>query len=353
MNSSKRNAIILILVLLIGGLAYIWPKLSFNVRDLRFPDIVTSPDVNSKIVVGSPFVLSLNETNLAKADSIVVLLDKKHIKTLVNDFKIDIDTKNLPLGYHTLSVTVHKNKYKAVEVPFFVVSDITPLPMTHIKLNTIPRDPKSYTQGFEILNGVLFESGGQKGESLIRKVDPKNGDVIKNVDVDKSLFAEGLTILNDKIYQLTWQDGVCLIYDLDLNLLKKTSFRSSNSEGWGICNDGKSLIVSDGSNKLSYLNPETLALEKTISVYAGNQEVSYLNELEYVNGHIYANVYTTNQIAKIDATSGKVLSVADLTDITKENTDGEVLNGIAYNRTNNTFLVTGKNWKKMYEVRFN
>lgn len=105
-----------------------------------------------------------------------------------------------------------------------------------------------------------------------------------------------------------------------------------------MCNDGKSLIVSDGSNKLTFLNPESLSIEKTLTVYAGDQEVAYLNELEYVDGHIYANVYTTNQIAKIDATNGKVLAVSDLKDIVNENTDGEVLNGIAYSPVTKTFL---------------
>lgn len=353
MNSSRRNAIILILVLLIGGLAYLWPKLSFNVRDLRFPDIVKSPDVNTKYAVGTPFTLSLNDDKLSKADSIVIYLDNIRIKGLVGEYKIDIETKDLNLGYHKLGIVVHRSKTKEVEVPFVVVSDKAPVPMTFTKINTKPHEKKSYTQGFEIFNGILYESGGQIGESLIRKVNLKTGDVLKSVDVDKSLFAEGMTILNDKIYQLTWKDGVCLIYDMELNLLKKTTFRSSNGEGWGLCNDGKSLIVSDGSNKLTFLNPESLSIEKTLTVYAGDQEVAYLNELEYVDGHIYANVYTTNQIAKIDATNGKVLAVSDLKDIVNENTDGEVLNGIAYSPVTKTFFITGKYWKNMYEVRFN
>ena len=122
-------------------------------------------------------------------------------------------------------------------------------------MKTINRDTNSYTQGFEIADGILYESGGQIGRSLIRKVNLKTGAVIKSVETDKNLFAEGLTVLNDKVYQLTWQNGVCLIYDKDLNLIKKTGFKTTNGEGWGLCNNGKSLIVSDGSNKLSFLNP--------------------------------------------------------------------------------------------------
>lgn len=352
MNSTRRNAIILILVLVLGGIAYLWPKLSFNEKELRFPDIVKSPDVNTKIEVGKTLMLTLNDAKLSKADSIVVSLNNSPIKNLNKEYELPVETKDLPLGLHKLAIKVFRSKVKEVELPFVVVSDIKPTPMTYTKINTRPHDKKSYTQGFEIHQGILYESGGQKGESLIRKVNLKTGEVIKNVDVDKNLFAEGLTILNGKIYQLTWQEGVCLIYDMDLNLLNKLPFRSSNGEGWGLTNDGKSLILSDGSNKLTYLNPESLSIEKTMSVYAGDQEVAYINELEYVDGFIYANIYTTNQIAKIEAKSGKVISVVELSEIVKENPDGEVLNGIAYSPESKTFFITGKYWKNMYEIKF-
>jgi len=124
MNSSRRNAIILILIVL-GGIAYIWPKLSFNEEELRLPDIVKSPDSNSKVIVGTPFALTLNDKKLSTADSIVIFLDGKRIKALVNEYKIDVDTKNLPLGYHKLGVVVYRNKRKEVEVPFIVVSDMS------------------------------------------------------------------------------------------------------------------------------------------------------------------------------------------------------------------------------------
>ena len=156
--------------------------------------------------------------------------------------------------------------------------------------------------------------------------------------------------MNDKVYQLTWKEGQCIIYDEDLKEIKKIGFRSTTGEGWGICNDGVSLILSDGSHKLTYLNPETFAIEKVMEVYAGSTPVNYLNELEYVNGVIYANIYTTNQIAQIDAKTGKVTGVIELTSLKNENPTGEVLNGIAYQKSSNTFFMTGKYWDKTYEI---
>lgn len=354
MSNPGRNAKILLLILLVAFVVYIWPKLPFNEKELRFPDIIKSPDVNSTVVVGKPFVLTLNESKLGTADSIVIKLNEKRVKSLSGTYMFELDTKTLPLGFHKANVTVHRDaKMKEVEIPFIVVSDITPVPVTYTKLSTITHDHKTYTQGLEFADGILYESGGQYGQSKIRKVNAKTGVVIKNVDLSAELFTEGLTILNDKLYQITYKEGICFIYDMSLNLLKKTNFRSTTGEGWGLCNDGKSLILSDGSNKLTFLNPETLAIEKTISVYAAEKEVTYLNELEFVEGYIYANIYTTNQIAKIDASNGKVISVTDFEALKNENKDGEVFNGIAYNPATKTFLITGKYWKNMYEIRFN
>ena len=200
-------------------------------------------------------------------------------------------------------------------------------------------------------NSVLYESGGQTGQSLIRKVDPKNARVLKKVSLPGDYFGEGLTILDDKVYQLTWQNGVCLVYDLDLNLLNKIHFKSSNGEGWGICNDGKRLIISDGTNRLTYVHPESFEIEKVVYVYAGDKEVSLLNELEYVNGYIYANIYTTDQIVKIDAATGKAVAVANLPGLDKANPKGDVFNGIAWDAGNQSFIVTGKNWGKLYHVK--
>lgn len=318
---------------------------------LRYPDIVKSPTMNINLPYGKSLDITFNEEKLKNYDSIVVSKDQKFIDKLINKFSLSVNTTNYTLGYHKLEVSVYrKGKARTIDLPFIVVSDVMPSELLFTKLKTTTHDAKSYTQGFEILNNILYESSGQYGASSIRKVNLKTGQLITEKKLDPSFFAEGLTVLNGKVYQLTWKEGQCIIYDENLNELKKIGFRSTNGEGWGICNDGVSLIISDGSNKLSYLHPETFAVEKVMEIYAGNTPVNYLNELEYVNGYIYANIYTTNQIAQIEVKTGKVLAVIELSSLKSENPNGEVLNGIAYQKSSNTFFVTGKYWDKTYEI---
>ncbi len=318
---------------------------------LRYHDIIKSPTLNSNLPFGKSLDITFNEEKLQDYDSIVVKKDKEVLEKLVHKFSTSVNTSSYPLGYHKLEVSIYKKgKVRTIDLPFIVVSDIVPSQIMFTKIQTIAHDAKSYTQGFEIHNNILYESSGQYGESSIRKTNIKNRQLITEKKLDQSYFAEGLTILNDKVYQLTWKEGQCIIYDEDLKEIKKIGFRSTTGEGWGICNDGVSLILSDGSHKLTYLNPETFAIEKVMEVYAGSTPVNYLNELEYVNGVIYANIYTTNQIAQIDAKTGKVTGVIELTSLKNENPTGEVLNGIAYQKSSNTFFMTGKYWDKTYEI---
>lgn len=318
---------------------------------LRYPDIVKYPTMNINLPYGKSLDITFNEEKLKNYDSIVVSKDQIFIDKLINKYSLSINTKDYPLGYHKLEVSIYrKGKARTIDLPFIMVSDMMPSELLFTKLKTTTHDAKSYTQGFEIHNNILYESSGQYGASSIRKVNLKTGQLIIEKKLDPSFFAEGLTVLNGKVYQLTWKEGQCIIYDENLNELKKIGFRSTNGEGWGICNDGVSLIISDGSNKLSYLHPETFAVEKVMEIYAGNTPVNYLNELEYVNGYIYANIYTTNQIAQIEVKTGKVLAVIELSSLKSENPNGEVLNGIAYQKSSNTFFVTGKYWDKTYEI---
>lgn len=318
---------------------------------LRYPDIVKYPTMNINLPYGKSLDITFNEEKLKNYDSIVVRKDQKLLDKLINKFSYSVNTSQYGLGYQKLEVSVYKKgKVRTIDLPFIMVSDMMPSELLFTKLKTTTHDAKSYTQGFEIHNNILYESSGQYGASSIRKVNLKTGQLIIEKKLDPSFFAEGLTVLNGKVYQLTWKEGQCIIYDENLNELKKIGFRSTNGEGWGICNDGVSLIISDGSNKLSYLHPETFAVEKVMQIYAGNTPVNYLNELEYVNGYIYANIYTTNQIAQIEVKTGKVLAVIELSSLKSENPNGEVLNGIAYQKSSNTFFVTGKYWDKTYEI---
>lgn len=350
---NKKNGLILLLIgLLVLGFVFFKSGLFVNEKDLKFVDIIESPDKNLLVKYGQNFDLTLNEEKLKSRDSITIKLDKNKSLVFNGQYILNIPTETLGLGMHFIEVTTwKKGNSKTVTLPFKIISDVLPTPSMFSVVRKIEHDSKAYTQGLEWHNGFLYESGGQYGQSLIRKVNASTGEVIKTVDVPKEFFAEGLTILNGKVYQLTWQEGIMIIYDEDLNLLNKSGFRSATGEGWGMCNDGSSLIISDGSNKLTWVDPDKLTPQKTLHVYAGHQEVNYLNELEYVDGYIYANIYTTNQIAKIEASTGRVLNVYEFESLKKDNSDGEVFNGVAYLPKSGTFIVTGKNWKNMYEVR--
>lgn len=215
-----------------------------------------------------------------------------------------------------------------------------------------PHDPKAYTQGLVFLDGALYESTGQYDASTLRKVELKKGKVKKQIDVPGQYFAEGMTILNGKIYQLTWVQHKGFIYDLkDFKLEKEFAYEG---EGWGLTNDGRSLILSDGTNQLRFIDPATLRVQRTISVFDNQQPLAELNELEYIRGEIYANIWKTDKIVRIDPQTGRILAWIDLTGLRPPETleNGEnVLNGIAYDEEHDRLYVTGKRWPKLFEIR--
>ncbi|MFP4845843.1 glutaminyl-peptide cyclotransferase [Winogradskyella sp. PE311] len=221
-------------------------------------------------------------------------------------------------------------------------------------INTYPHDITSYTQGLEFYNGELFESTGQRKESKLRKVNFKTGEVLKNINLDDAYFGEGLTILNDKIYQLTWQANRGFVYDVN-SFEKLSTFNYGKSkEGWGICNDNKTLYKSDGTEKIWFIDPENLTENGHIEVYTEKGKIPSLNELEWIDGKIYANIYQRNGVVIINPKTGGVEGVIDfkpLRKLVKQHTDLDVLNGIAYHPERKTIFVTGKNWDKLFEVK--
>ena len=215
-----------------------------------------------------------------------------------------------------------------------------------------PHDPGAFTQGLVFINGKLYEGTGQEGRSSLREVELQTGNVLKKVDVPEPYFAEGIALLNNKVYQLTWQHQVGFIYNAD-NFEQIGKFNYSG-EGWGLTTDGHSLILSDGSNRIRFLDPDSFRVTKTIAVVDGNLPVNELNELEYVNGEIYANIWHDNRIVRLDPQTGKVLGWIDLAGIIPpaQLTDGEaVLNGIAYDAASRRLFVTGKLWPKLFEIK--
>ncbi len=269
-----------------------------------------------------------------------------------NDGKI---TLNIPtLGNKTLLAKVtYDDGTVDVTKNIKVLASKSPEIYTYEVLNEYPHDIKAYTQGLEFHNDTLYESTGRNGQSSLRKVDYKSGKILKQIDLDKTFFGEGITILNNKIYQLTWQSGMGFIYSLD-NFEKIDTFTYDQSrEGWGLCNNGKNLLKSDGTEKIWNLNPETLKEEGYIETVTNRSIFNKTNELEYVDGKIYANVYLKESMMIIDAQSGAIEGVVNfggLKEKVKQHADLDVLNGVAYHPERKTFFVTGKNWDKLFEV---
>lgn len=215
----------------------------------------------------------------------------------------------------------------------------------------LPHDVASYTQGLFFHNGFLYESAGQYGESSFRQVDLKTGRVERRLNFEGRYFVEGSCVLGERLYILTWQEKECFVYDIN-NWKKLGSFRYLG-EGWGLTTDGKSLIMSDGSSTLTFRNPDSFAPERTLTVTLRGQKVLYLNELEYIKGEIWANVYGTDQIVRIDPATGEVRAVINLhgilpAQLRRARTD--VLNGIAYDSRSGAVYVTGKYWPKLYRI---
>lgn len=215
-----------------------------------------------------------------------------------------------------------------------------------------PHDPHAFTQGLVFHDGKLLESTGEQGRSSLRRVELETGQVVQKVDVPEPYFAEGLTLLKGKLYQLTWQHQLGFIYDAWT--FDKIGQFNYQGEGWGLTNDGKSLILSDGTHQIRYLDPDNFQLQRTIAVVDNNGPVKEINELEYVHGEIYANIWHEDRIVRIDPQTGRILGWIDLKGLLKpgEVSDPEaVLNGIAYDDASGRLFVTGKLWPKLFEIR--
>lgn len=211
-----------------------------------------------------------------------------------------------------------------------------------------PHDPAAFTQGLVYHNGFLYEGTGLNGRSEIRKVELQTGKVLQRQPLAAEHFGEGITLFEGKIYQLTWTSKKGFIYDLAT--FKQTGTFSYATEGWGLTHDGNQLIMSDGTDRLFFLDPKTLKPVRTVKVTAGGEPVTRLNELEYVQGFVYANVWQTNRIAIIDPKDGHVEAWIDLTKLTMLITKADVLNGIAYDAQGQRLFVTGKLWPYLFEI---
>jgi len=294
----------------------------------------------------------------AEIKHLKLFIDNKFFQKIPKSNHLRLSTDSLTLGKHNIQLKIEYEGVGSFSASrqINILSDIIPLQKTYSVIHEYPHDYNAYTQGLEFTNAeTLYESTGQYGISDIRKINLKTGKVEKKTPLDKQYFGEGMTVLFDEIYQLTWREMTCFVYDKkSLQRIKRLSYQKE-IQGWGLCNNGQQLIMSDGTASIYFLNPSSFRIERKIVVCDHNGEIEKINELEYTNGKIYANVYTKDFIIEIDPKTGKVIARIDLKGILKqkdmrENTD--VLNGIAYHKERKSFFVTGKNWSKLFEVVF-
>lgn len=225
-------------------------------------------------------------------------------------------------------------------------------PISYELVEVRDHDVACYTQGLEFFGDRLFESGGGYGESTLREVDPESGKALRVRDFPEQVFLEGLTLFNRELWVLTWEQGKVFVLDPETFELKRTY--KYEGEGWGLTHDGKHLIMSDGSNVLEYRNGEDFSVVKSIEVKEEGRDLYDINELEYVDGQLFANLYQQDRIVRISLPSGEVTGQLDLSDLSKNHPDldsSQVLNGIAYHAESGLYWVTGKNWPKIYLLK--
>jgi glutamine cyclotransferase len=228
----------------------------------------------------------------------------------------------------------------------------TPATFGYRVVTEYPHDRRAFTEGLAYVDGVLYEGTGLNGESTLRRVELETGEVLQAVRLSEEYFGEGIAVLGDRIYELTWKNGICVVFDREtFEFLEAFTYQT---EGWGLTTDGERLIMSDGTNRLFIRDPETFAELDTIDVYDGARAIWNLNELEVVDGEIWANVWQTDLIARIDPETGQVTGWIDLTGLLsekdRERHPVDVLNGIALDPETGRLFVTGKLWPKLYEI---
>lgn len=309
----------------------------------------------NKLVAGEDLIFSINtKVHNGELKKTEIFIDNELINTKTEiSFSTKIENFQ-KVGKHNIRVVSTKKdgvvgtNYKSFEV----ISDIIPEKYTYKVVKTYPHDTKNFTEGLEIHNGFLYESTGENGASKILKRKLFSTKEIESVSLEKKYFGEGITIFNNKIYQLTYKAQKGFIYDLS-SFAVIDSFSFQSDQGWGMTNDGENLIMSDGTNTLTYLNSETLKPIKKLQVVNNKGSILYLNELEYSDGYIYANIYTTENIVKIDTKTGKVVAEINCKGILGTyniNNKIDVFNGIAVNPKTNNIYVTGKFWPIIFEI---
>lgn len=313
-----------------------------------------TPEPGTIVNKGHAVPVKLVFPNSEAIDSVVYSLDGEIIARKTDSSTVMLDTERVALGSRSLSARLYHQGEEQTAHSNIVILPTPPQRYGFEVINEFPHDSQGFTQGLEYENGIFYESTGQTGRSTLRRVNYQTGEILQRVDLANDQFGEGLTVVGDRLIQLTWRNGIGLVYNK--NTFQKIGEFSYNEskEGWGLCYDGDRLIKSDGTNRLYFLNKDTYAEEGYVEVFNHRGPVDQLNELEYIDGKVYANVYQADIIVIIDPNTGVVEGEINLIGIYPEKeaiTYDNELNGIAYDRGGDRLFVTGKNWSKLFEIK--
>lgn len=303
--------------------------------------------------LGETLKASIKNKQNIPIDSVTYILNQKKTPS-GSDYRFEEKIDDEKLGSNILQAQVFYNgNVDTITKKITLLNNKSPKLYSYKIIAEYPHDKKAFTQGLEFFGDTLYESTGRKGQSSLRKVNYKTGEVFIKKEVPAEYFAEGITLLNNKIYQLTWLAKEGFIYDLNTMTKTETFAYNKSKEGWGLCNDGKHIYKSDGTEKIWILDPETLAEQHYIEITTNKGVKSKFNELEWIEGKIYANTWQKDGIAIINPKNGALEAVIDLSGLRKkvsQHQDLDVLNGIAYKKDTKQLFVTGKNWDKLFEI---
>jgi glutamine cyclotransferase len=317
----------------------------FTIDDSAFPAHLTQKEALN---------IGILNPKSKEIDSVAYFVNDQRVGGTKGAANFRFELIDQKLGYQYLKAKVYfggdsSDATSRIEV----VSDIEPKLLKYKVVNTFPHDKKAFTEGLEFYKDTLYESTGQEGASFIKKYDYKTGKVFSQIDLDQQYFGEGITFINDKLFQLTYKNKKGFIYNAKTLKLEKTFDYEKDIEGWGMTNDGKYIYQTDGTEKIWKVDPATQKMIDYVNVYSGESKIKAVNEIEWIDGKIYANVWFKDAIAVVNPNSGAVEAILNLSDLRKTMTDitkDDVLNGIAYNPKTKTIFVTGKNWSKMFEI---
>jgi glutamine cyclotransferase len=330
-----------------------------NPEDEALSNLITMtlPAENTEFRLGDPVKVVLAQDRREEPpDSILIFFDGKAVASLgPGSWEYSIPSSfTSTTGRKSLKVSAYKKGRARTTIMRFmiVLSDKAPLRNGYRVINSYPHDRNAFTQGLFYFNGRLYEGTGQETGSSLREVELKTGKVIRQLNLEPQLFGEGITLYNDRIFQVTWKSKVGFVYDrATFNLINRVYYQT---EGWGLTTIKNQIVMSDGTNVLYFIDPEMFTVISRLEVYDNEKKADELNELEYINGEIWANIWMSDLIARIDPASGKVISYIDLHGILNDHetdTSVNVLNGIAYDEEGNRIFITGKNWPKLFEIK--